>query len=212
MADILDTTYEGKTVELKDNKISVGDDVDLTSKDPSLRHIMIGMGWDANSFSSDPPDLDVSLFLLNKEDTTLKNEDFVFYNNEEACDEGIVHHGDSRTGAGEGDDENISIDLQSIPYDIMRIAVVLTIYQGRERGQRLSSVRNAYLRIFNKENHHEFLRYELKGSMQDREETGMIVGYIDRDGPKWHFRALAEFYLDGLGEIATKYGIIVGQQ
>ncbi len=212
MSDIFDTKFEGKALELDDGKAELGDDINLSVKDPTLRRITVGMGWDLNAFNADVLDLDVSVFLLNKEEMTRMDSDFIFYNNDEGSDGAIVHGGDSRTGAGDGDDESLTIDLQGISYDVMRIIIVLSVYKGNEKEQNLGMVRNAYVRVMNTENLHEFVRYEIDDVIEDKTETAMIVGQINREGPKWHFKPQAEFFPDGLAEIATKYGCIIGQQ
>ena len=121
--DFFDTSHEGKAVEIEDNFVRMGDEVNLLEKDPTLKNVLIGAGWDLNAFNADALDLDLSLFLLNKDKMTRMDSDFIFYNQKDALDGGIVHHGDSRTGAGDGDDENISVDLHAVPFDILQILI-----------------------------------------------------------------------------------------
>lgn len=210
--DIFDTRFEGKEVELADNLITIGDDFNLTGKDPSLRNVLVGAGWDLNAFNADALDLDLSLFLLGKDGKTRKDADFIFYNQMDSLEGGIKHHGDSRTGAGDGDDENISIDLHAVPFDILKILVTVTIYKGYEKEQNLDMVRNAYVRIVNADSKMELCRYELDQVLDDKTETGVIVGALNREGPKWHFKPEAEFIEGGLGELARRYGMIVNQE
>ena len=210
--DIFDTSFEGKDVELEDNKIGLGDDFNLTGRDPSLRNVLVGAGWDLNAFNADALDLDLSLFLLNKDKMTRVNEDFIFYNQPEAPEVGIKHNGDNRTGAGDGDDETISIDLQAVPFDILQILVVITIYRGFEKEQNLDMVRNAYVRVVNADTRHELCRYELDEVLDNRTESAVVVGSVNREGPKWHFKPDAEFVAGGLGEVARRYGLIINQE
>ncbi len=211
MPDIFDTEFEGKDIEIEDNRIEKGADINLTAKDPTLQRLHIGFGWDINSFDADTLDMDVSAFLLDKEGQTRADEDFVFYNNMEACEGGIRHDGDSRTGAGEGDDESIAIDLHSIPFDIVRVLFIISIYQGNFKEQNIGMVRNSYIRVINADTTHEILRYELKEELEGKKDIGLIVGALDREGPKWHFKSLGEPVAGGLVEAAERYGIIVGQ-
>lgn len=211
MKDIFDTRFEGKTIELGDGKIGAGEDHNLMTKDPALRMIQIGMGWDVNVFEGAVLDLDVSVFLLGRDGQTRMDEDFVFYNNLAACDEAIKHNGDSLSGAGEGDDETISIDLHGVPLDVMQLAVALSIYKGEEKSQTLGMVRNAYLRILNRENRFELLRFELDPVLAEREETGAIIGFLNREGPKWHFHSAFKAVAGGLPEIARGYGLQIIQ-
>ncbi len=212
MDDIFDTRFEEKLVVLADNVVRTGEDMNLTAKDPTLKNVLIGAGWDLNIFGSDVLDLDISLFLLNKNGQTRVDEDFVFYNQKQTLNGGIKHLGDSRTGAGEGDDEAIFLDLHTIPFDIMQVAIVLSIYKGYEKKQALESIRRAYVRIVNHDTQLEICRYELDGVMTDRQETAMIVGLLDRDGPKWHFKPLAQFMDGGLGGVARHYGLTINQE
>ncbi len=212
MADILDTTFEGKEVVIEDNKIDEGDDINLLAKDPTLSKIIVGAGWDINTFDTDSIDLDISLFLLNRDNKTRNDNDFVFYNQPETLDGGITHNGDSRTGAGDGDDESILIDLHAVPFDIIDIAVVMSIYKGYEKEQALESVRNTYVRILNAENSFELMRFEIGKLFEDKTETGAVIGMIRREGPKWHFKADIEFVPGGLSELARRYDIIINQE
>lgn len=209
MVDIFDPELEDVDIKINDNKLVKGDEVNLLEKDPTMQRVLIGLGWDLNAFDSDPLDLDVSCFLLDKHEKTRVNEDFVFYNNLEGCNGAIVHNGDNRTGAGDGDDESISLDLTGIPFDVIRVAFVLSIYQGEEKEQRLAKVRNAYVRLVNRDNAQEILRYEISPDLEDRAETAMIVAYLNREGPKWHFVAAGECVKGGLAKVATNYDIIV---
>lgn len=210
--DILDTRFEGKDVELRDNQVSLGDDLNLTQTDPTLRRVLIGAGWDLNAFNADVLDLDLSVFLLNKDNLTRVDDDFIFYNQRETLEGGVQHKGDSRTGAGDGDDESIFVDLQAVPFDILSIAITLTIYKGFEKEQNLAMLRNAYVRIVNADTHHEICRYVLDKVLEDRSETGVIVAYLNREGPKWHFKPEDDFVAGGLSAFGKRYGLIINQE
>ncbi len=209
MVDIFDQTVEEVEIEVSDNKISKGEEVNLRQLDPTMTKIIIGLGWKLNAFDTDSLDLDVSCFLLNTDGKTRIDNDFVFYNNLEACDGAVVHNGDNLTGAGDGDDETISIDLNGVPFDIQKIMFVLSIYKGEEKDQSMSKVRNGYIRLINADNGDQMVRYELNEEVEGRGETGMLVASLNREGPKWHFHATGEFVQGGLADIATGYDIIV---
>lgn len=212
MKDILDTSHEGKEVELKPNLVALGDDINITQMDPTIKNILIGVGWDVNNFSGENLDLDISLFMLNKDNETREDADFVYYNNPEAIEGHVRYHGDSRTGAGDGDDETLSINLESLPFEIVTLAFALTIYKGDEKGQNLGLVRNTYIRLVNKDTDHELLRYNMDEDFANRTETAVIVATIDREGPKWHFRPKNDFVEGGLPALVQRHGMIVGQQ
>lgn len=212
MADILDTRFADKAVEIDDGRVQLGQDINLLVKEPSLKKIVIGVGWDLNTYDADALDLDVSLFMLDKNDKTTVDEDFVFYNQKETLGGGVKHGGDSRTGAGEGDDEAIFVDLTQVPFGIQKLVIALSIYRGEEKEQTLSKVQKSYVRIMNAETNLELVRFELDKHLEDHKETAVIIGSVNREGPKWHFTPLAEFVEGGLGAIATRYGCIIVQQ
>lgn len=212
MPDIFEKEFDPDAFKINDNSIRKGDDVNLTQKDPSLRRVTIGLGWELKAFDVDVIDLDASCFLLDKNDKTRVDADFVFYNNPEGCDGAVKHNGDSRTGAGDGDDETMTIDLHGVPFDIVKIAFAVTIYGAHEKEQKLGMVSNAYLRILNADNGEEMLRYDITSDLQDRSEQGVIVATLDREGPKWHVRPVCEFVAGGLSELATRYGIVVAEK
>ena len=210
--DILDTSLEGKDVELEGNFVELGDDVNIMEKDPGLKDIMVAVGWDSNAFGSDVVDVDISVFLLGADEMTRVNEDFVFYNQPETLEGAVKHGGDNRTGAGDGDDETVLIDLHGVPFDISRIVFVYSIYKGAEKDQGLGLVRNSYIRLVNQANDHEILRFKLDEHFDGHEETAAVVASINREGPKWHLKPLMEFYPGGLGEVAEKYGMNIISQ
>lgn len=190
------------------NFIDKGERVNLLEKDPVLREVKIGVGWDQRAFEEDPVDLDISVFMLNSEDKTREDEDFVFYNNPIAYDGGVMHKGDSRTGAGEGDDENITIHLHSIPYDIHTVMLVLSVYDETGEGFRFDLVKNIFVRIVNDENGHEIARYEV-AEKDCNGNNALKLAALVREGPEWFFDAVGEGSLGGLGKLASHYGIIV---
>lgn len=189
------------------NKVVRGEEVNVTVKDPTINEIMVGVGWDLKKFDSKPLDLDVSIFLLNSHDKTRVDSDFIFYNNMIGADGSVKHMGDSRTGAGEGDDEMMFINLNELPYDIAKISFVLSIYDMDFEGHDFSMVKNVYFRIVNKESKHELFRYELDDELDANE--GLIIGYLERVGAEWLFQAVGETVKDGLGKIADDYGMVI---
>lgn len=182
----------------------------LTRLDPTLRKVMVGIGWDVAGFGAEPPDLDVSIFMVDKNDKTRIDEDFIFYNNLKSPDGSLEHMGDNRTGAGEGDDENIRVDLDKIPYEVYRIYFVISIYEAELKRQSFKSVRNSFLRIVNEETGIELMRFNLDQEFVDEPDaTAVNVGFLERSGPNWFFEGVGKMTKGGLKEIATQYGIIV---
>ncbi len=211
MVDIFDPSqYKEVKIELNQNSLKKGDEINMMAKDQTLKSLHIGVGWDLNAFDTDPLDLDISCFMLNRQSKTRVNEDFVFYNNAVGSDQSILHGGDNRTGAADGDDESIVVHLEKVHFDIIQLMFVLSIYKGEERGQSLAKMRNAYFRLVNLDTNIEIARYELANEAADRKETAMLVGVLNREGPKWHFIAMGECVEGGLRTIAEGYDIIVG--
>lgn len=210
--DFFDTRHESREIELTDNKIRIGDDVNLKEKDPTMTKVNVGVGWDVNAFDSDVIDLDVSAILLNKDNMTRMDEDFVFYNNPQSKECEVKHKGDSRTGAGEGDDEIISVDLNALSFDIVKVLFVLSIYKGNEKDQKLEQVQGAFIRVVNADSRLEITRYDLTNDIKDRPETAFICASLNREGPKWHFTPIGEPVAGGLREAAMRYGLIIADQ
>ena len=197
------------TRQIGHEKIKPGDTIDLKKLDYALKKIIVGVGWDLKGVDAAGIDIDASLFLLDKDGQTRMDEDFVFYNNLTAADSAVEHTGDNRTGAGDGDDETILMDLEALPFDIAKITFAISIHDADLREQNLTLVRNTYLRFVNQETGLEVMRYILDEAFTDKGTTALIVGSLVREGPKWMFEAQAEQIAGGLGKIATRYGIMV---
>lgn len=190
-------------------RVKKAEEINITRLDPTIRDVTIGVGWDLKRFEGDPIDLDVSVFLLDKNDRTREDEDFVFYNNMGAREGAVKHMGDSRTGAGDGDDENVIINLMALPFEIVKIAFVLSIYDLDLNSNNFTMVKNVYFRMVNNETKLETFRFDMDDALG--EATGLFIGYVERVGSDWIFKAMAEPIYGGLSKIAADYGIIVAQ-
>jgi tellurium resistance protein TerD len=216
MSDVKITTLSEEVLKsasddsYKSFQLKRGQQVNVTRLDPTLKTIRVGVGWDVIGFEGESPDLDCSIFLLNKNEQTRVDEDFVFYNNPKTLNGAVDHKGDNRTGAGDGDDENILIDLNGLPYDIVKIAFVISIYDAAIREHTFQNVRNCFLRLANEDTGIELMRFVLDHEFKDNPKaTAVIVGTLLREGPNWFFDGLGEFENGGLQKIATNYGIVV---
>lgn len=190
------------------NLLKKHDYFDLLKRCPTLKQITIGVGWEQRFFEEVKIDVDLSLFLLDKTGKTRKDEDFVFYNNGTACDGSIRHGGDSRTGAGDGDDETIFIDFNGLPFDILRIMFVLSIYDQDLVGHHFGMVRDMYIRLIDREDGSELVRYMPEEHSLDGAKAVFLV-CLHREGPKWFFEALGDRAQGDLANVATQYDIIV---
>lgn len=188
--------------------LSKGGNVSLSKEDPGLDEIMVGLGWDARSTDGQDFDLDASAFLLNAGGKVRNDKDFCFYGELSVAGGAVAHQGDNRTGAGDGDDEQIKITLSKLPTDIDKVAIVVTIHEGEQRRQSFGQVQNAYIRLVNEKTGKEIVRYDL--SEDASVETAMILGEVYRHGSEFKFRAVGQGYKGGLGPLAINYGVNIG--
>ncbi|MBD3904875.1 TerD family protein [Chryseobacterium sp. Ch-15] len=164
----------------------------------------IGLGWDTNNTSTGGAfDLDASLFLLNDSKKLVSDNHFIFYNNLESPDKAVIHSGDNLTGDGDGDDEQIKIDLTKIDSAVQEITVVVTIHDADARRQNFGQVRNSFIRIFNTETNEEILKYELDEDFSI--ETAVEFGRIYNRNGEWKFEAVGSGQREGLDKFVSMY-------
>ena len=186
--------------------LTKGQKVDLTKGKPSLKKIMVGLGWDVNDFDSGADfDLDASAFILGANGKCRTEKDFVFYGNLEHHSGAVKHMGDNLTGEGEGDDEQILVDLSKIPADIEKIAFTVTIYDADKRRQNFGQVSNAFIRIVDESNDEELIRYDLGEDFSI--ETAVVVGELYKHNGEWKFNAIGSGFQGGLAALCGHYGI-----
>ncbi|MBP1207079.1 tellurium resistance protein TerD [Duganella sp. 1411] len=182
-----------------------GGNVNLSKEAPGLSQIVVGLGWDARSTDGSAFDLDGSAFLLKVDGKVRADNDFIFYNNLKSSDGAVTHSGDNRTGAGDGDDETVTIDLTKVPADVERIAVCVTIHEGDARKQNFGMVQKAYIRCVNATGNAEIARYDL--SEDGSTESAMVFGEVYRNGSDWKFKAVGQGFKGGLGPLAASFGV-----
>jgi tellurium resistance protein TerD len=182
-----------------------GGNVNLSKEAPGLKKVIIGLGWDPRATDGAEFDLDGSAFLLRADGKVRGDSDFIFYNNLKSTDGSVTHTGDNRSGQGEGDDEQLVVDLALVPADIDRLAVSVTIHEAEQRRQNFGMVSRAYIRCLNADGEREIARYDL--SEDGSVETAMIFGELYRAGSEWKFRAVGQGYKGGLGPLARSYGV-----
>jgi tellurium resistance protein TerD len=189
--------------------LSKGQKVDLTKNNPGLKNVVVGLGWDTNKYDGGNDfDLDSSVFLLGENGKVTTESDFVFYNYPKGGNGSIEHTGDNRTGAGDGDDEQVKVSLGTVPANIQRIAFTITIHDAETRNQNFGQVANAYARIFNEETGEELIRYDLGEDFSI--ETALVAGELYRHNGEWKFSAIGSGYQGGLAALATDFGLQVG--
>ena len=188
--------------------LSKGQKVDLTKTNPGLTSIMVGLGWDVNAFDTGTAfDLDASAFLLADNGKTPSEKEFIFYGNLEHTSGSVKHMGDNLTGSGDGDDEQIFVDLATIPANISRIAFTVTIYDADVRRQNFGQVSNAFIRIVNNSTGEELIRYDLGEDFSI--ETAVVVGELYKNNNEWKFNAIGGGFQGGLAALCDHFGIQV---
>ncbi|MCR5204147.1 MAG: TerD family protein [Lachnospiraceae bacterium] len=186
-----------------------GQKIDLTKGGGGgLRQVMVGLGWDEAQqnnggggflgalFGGGKPqdiDCDASAILCGSNGKLIGNgaqDCLVYYGNLSHPSGAIVHQGDNLTGAGDGDDEQIMVNLQGVPANIDKIVFVVNIYEARARHQHFGMIRNAFIRLVNMDNNTEICRYNLSDNYNNM--TGLVVGEIYRKNGEWKFNAIGQ--------------------
>jgi tellurium resistance protein TerD len=182
-----------------------GQNVSLSKEAPGLKKAIFGLGWDVRKTDGGDFDLDASAFVLGEDGKVLSDSHFIFYNNLKDPSGAIVHTGDNLTGEGEGDDEQINIDLGTLTPNVAKVAFVVTIHEADARKQNFGQVTNAFIRAVNADGEAEIARYDL--SEDASIETAMIFGELYRHGSDWKFKAIGQGYAGGLGAVAKDFGV-----
>ena len=184
-----------------------GGNVNLSKEAPGITKMIIGLGWDTRATDGAAFDRDGAIFLHNAAGKVRSDADFVFYNNLKSTDGSIAHSGDNTTGAGEGDDETVTIELANVPADVDKVAICVTIHDAETRKQNFGQVSKAFVRCVNANGNTEIARYDL--SEDGSTEAAMVFGEVYRAGAEWKFRAIGQGFKGGLGPLAKNYGVNV---
>lgn len=188
--------------------LSKGQKIDLTKTNPGLSKLVVGLGWDTNKYDGNHAfDLDASVFLLGENGKARNDQDFIFYNNLTGGNGSVEHQGDNLTGEGDGDDEQVIIDLSGVPSDVHKIAFTITIHDADVRGQNFGQVDNAFVRVVNETNGEEILRYDLGEDFSV--ETSVVVAELYRHNGEWKFNAIGSGFSGGLAALVRNYGLSV---
>ena len=188
--------------------LSKGGNVSLSKEDPNLKKVLVGLGWDVRATDGAAYDLDASVFIVNELNKVRSDSDFIFYNNLRSSDGSVEHTGDNLTGEGEGDDEQVKVDLEKIPRDVNKLVFSVTVHEAETRRQSFGQVSGAFSRVVNGESNNEIVRYDL--SEDASTETAMLFGEVYRNKGEWKFRAVGQGFNGGLGPMAQNFGVSVG--
>ena len=185
--------------------LTKGGNVNLTKSTPGLAGVVVGLGWDARTTTGADFDLDASAILIGTDGRAISDSHFVFFNNLRSPDGSVQHLGDNVTGAGAGDDEQLTVNLPAVPAEVDKIVFPVSIYEADARGQSFGQVRNAFIRVVDQGDSNELARYDL--SEDASTETAMVFGELYRNGAEWKFRAVGQGYASGLAGIARDFGV-----
>ena len=201
-----------------------GQKIDLTKGNPGLSKIMVGLGWDEVAAAAGKPksggllgglfgggggastavDCDASAILLDAQYKLTSKDRLVYFGNLQSGDKSVKHTGDNLTGAGDGDDEQINVDLSNVPSTVQKIVFVVNIYDCVKRKQDFGLIANAFIRVVNPVNGQEFCRFNLTESYAGK--TSLVVAEVYRYNNEWKFAAIGEGTNDGsLSELVRRY-------
>lgn len=183
--------------------LSKGQRVDLTKTNPTVKNFLVGLGWNVNSAVGADFDLDVSAFILNADNKLVSEQHLVFYNNLKAPNDAVIHSGDNRTGAGDGDDETLKVDFSKLDAAAKKIVFVVTIHEAAQRSQNFGQVSGAYIRICNADDNTEIMKYDLGEDFSI--ETAVTFGELYEKDGEWKFNAVGTGMAGGLQEYLNMY-------
>ncbi|HMT92034.1 TerD family protein [uncultured Thiothrix sp.] len=185
-----------------------GGNVSLSKEAPGLTTITVGLGWDLRQTDGTDFDLDASIFMLGENGKVLSDDSFIFYNNKKSACGNVEHLGDNRSGAGDGDDEQVKVNLAGLADAVKKLVFCVTIHDAEARRQNFGQVSNAYIRLVNVADGKEIARYDL--SEDASVETAMLFGEIYRHNAEWKFKAIGQGFAGGLGPMASSMGVNLG--
>ncbi len=188
--------------------LSKGGNVSLSKEAPGLSKITVGLGWDPRVTDGSGFDLDTSVFMVNSAGKVRSDSDFIFYRNLSSADGSVVHQGDNTTGQGDGDDEQIKVDLARLPADVEKLVFGVTIHEADARKQNFGMVGKAFIRVVNDADGKELARFDL--SEDASTETAMIFGEVYRHGAEFKLKAIGQGFAGGLAPLARSFGVNVG--
>lgn len=186
--------------------LTKGGNISLSKEAPSLKNILVGLGWDARAQKAGAAfDLDASCFMLAADGKVLSDTNFIFYNKPKSDCDSVEHAGDNRTGKGEGDDEVIFVRLEKVPSEIQKLTFVVTIHEAGRRRQNFSMINSTFIRVVNMDNNKTIVKFDISEIASTN--TAMILGEVYRHGNEWKFKAVGQGFDGGLRPLARNFGI-----
>jgi tellurium resistance protein TerD len=182
-----------------------GGNISLSKEAPTMKTAISGLGWDARATDGQEFDLDCSVFMIDETNKVLSDAYFIFFNQKNSECGSVIHNGDNRTGAGDGDDETVKISFDKVPAKVKKLVFAVSIHEADERNQNFGMVSNAYMRIVNESDNAEIARFDL--SEDASTETAMIFGELYRHNDDWKFKAVGQGFAGGLSALAKEHGV-----
>lgn len=190
--------------------LSKGQRINLSKEVEGLSKIMVGLGWDAAKQSggilnhlfgstSYSIDCDASAITMGNGN---KYRACIYYGN--LSEDNVYHHGDNLTGDGDGDDEQITVDLAHLSSEIERMVFVVNIYNCTERKQDFGLIKNAYIRLVDESTGKEICKYNLSDDYAGK--TAMIFAEVYRNNGEWKFNAIGQGTNDAsISQLINRY-------
>lgn len=181
----------------------------LAKAAPKLRNALIGLGWDVRTTSGPAFDLDASALLLGANGRVRSDADLVFYNqlSDNPVNPSVTHFGDNLTGEGDGDDEEILVNLDKVPADVSRILILVTIHDAQGRGQNFGQVSEAHVRLVDFDTKEEVVKFDLAESASV--DIGLKFVELEREADGWSFNALGQGTNSDFATLLREYGVQV---
>lgn len=187
--------------------LSKGGNVSLSKEAPGLKTITVGLGWDPRVTDGAAFDLDASVFMVKTDGKVIGDTGFIFYNNKTSADGSVAHQGDNTSGEGEGDDEQVKVNLEKLPAEVEKLIFAVTIHDFATRKQNFGMVQKAFIRVVNDADGKELARFDL--SEDASTETAMVFGEIYRNAGEFKLKAIGAGFAGGLGPLASSYGVSI---
>ena len=199
--------------------LTKGQNLSLNKTAPGVEKFSAGLGWDARTTTGDKFDLDAFAVLVDANGKARSEADFVFFNqmgdvtldgskNFDPDKASVMYLGDNLTGEGDGDDEVIELDLGKIPADVAKVVIAVSIFEAEQRAQNFGQVRNAFVRLVNKDTGTEEVRFDLTEDYFS--ETAVVFAELYRNNGEWKFKAIGQGYADGMVGVAKDFGLNLG--
>jgi tellurium resistance protein TerD len=187
--------------------LSKGGNISLSKEAGSagLSKLTVGLGWDARVTDGAAFDLDCTVYLLSAAGKVRSDADFIFYNQTKSTCGSVEHTGDNKDGGGEGDDEQVKVDVTKVPADVQKVSFAVTIHEAETRRQNFGMVSNAFIRVINDADGKELTRFDLGEDFSI--ETAVIFGEIYRNNNEWKFKAIGQGFAGGLAPLAKNFGV-----